>query len=85
MPIKKHVIKVEKDNTITIPKTLCSALGIGEGTCLKVYSNNDNTSFTCEVPFSYENMKTLEKYRQENRELRELVDKLKKQRFEKEV
>lgn len=76
MPIKKHIVKVEKNNTITIPQTLCSALGIGEGTCLKVYSNNDSTSFTCSVPFSFENMQTLETYKQENNQLRQKIKQL---------
>ena len=28
MPITTHIVKVEKDNTIKIPKTICDALGI---------------------------------------------------------
>ena len=69
MPIKKHIVKVETNNKFTIPKTLCDALGIGEGTSLKVYSNGNNCSFTCEVPFSYENLTLLESYKQHNEEL----------------
>ena len=71
MPIKKHILKVETGNKITIPKTLCDALGISEGTALKVYSNGNNCSFTCEVPFSYENLSLLETYRQNNEELQQ--------------
>ena len=85
MPIKKHIVKVEKDNKITIPKTLCDALGIGEGTSLKVFSNGNNYSFTCEVPFSYENMKLLEMYREENDKLQARVKELEQTYVTKEV
>lgn len=75
MPIKKHIIKVEKDSKLTIPKTLCDSLGIAEGTAVKVYSNGTGYSFTCEVPLSYENVCLLDTYREENEKLRAILKK----------
>lgn len=46
MPITTHIVKVEKDNTIKIPKTICDALGISEGIPLRIKSDNNGYSFT---------------------------------------
>ena len=67
MPIKKHIIKVEPENKITIPRSVCDALGISEGTSIRLQSNGNGYSFSCEVPLSFENICLLDKYKQENK------------------
>ena len=81
MPIKKHVVKAEvyvdsekekyKCIVVKIPETICMALGIGEGTPLKLYRNKNSYSFTVEVPLSYENLDMLNRVTEKNSELQE--------------
>lgn len=95
MPIKKHIVRAEAYIApervkpeyvfVRIPESICSAMGIGEGTPLKMYSNNNGYSFTVEVPLSFENLdmlnRTLERNTQlntENAELKTSVELLKK-------
>ena len=78
MPIKKHIVRVQQNNNIQIPKSICDALGIGEGTSLRVYSDGNRYSFSCEVPLSYENALLLEKYKEENYSLRNKLETFKK-------
>lgn len=96
MPIKKHIVSaesytkpgnVEPDYVfVRIPKSICTALGIGSGTPLKIYSDKNNYSFTVEVPMSYENLTLLEQLREKNLNLCEqnrlLQEQLEKQREE---
>ena len=46
MPIKQHIVKVGENNTIQIPKSICSATGIAEGVYVKLYSDKTGSSFT---------------------------------------
>lgn len=46
MPIKQHIVKVGENNTIQIPKSICSAIGIAEGVYVKLYSDKTGSSFT---------------------------------------
>ena len=46
MPIKQHIVKVGENNTIQIPKSICSAIGIVEGVYVKLYSDKTGSSFT---------------------------------------
>lgn len=96
MPIKKHIVSaesytkpgnVEPDYVfVRIPKSICTALGIGSGTPLKLYSDKNNYSFTVEVPMSYENLTLLEQLREKNFDLSEqnkiLKEQLEKQKEE---
>lgn len=74
MPIKKHILKVEKLDKklyMEIPETICSALGINNDSVVKVYSNNDRYSFTVETMLSFENVCMLERLKDENIKLKE--------------
>jgi len=76
MPIKKHVCKIKENNVLEIPKTIADAIGIGEGTVVKCFSNNDGYSFRVEVTPTFETVKMLEDYRTVNQELREKIKQL---------
>ena len=74
MPIKKHIQKVkqiENQNILTIPKSICDAIGIGDESVVRVFSNNNGYSFTVETMLSYENAQLLEQVKQSNLELKE--------------
>lgn len=82
MPIKKHILKVEKiqnKNYIQVPETICNALGINENSVVKVYSSNDGYSFKVETMLSFDNCVTLERYREENQQLKNTVNSVKKE------
>ena len=80
MPIKKHVLQAEAyvkpgNNKpeyvfVRIPETLCSSLGIGGGTPLKLYSDKNNYSFTVEVPLSFKNVDMLQRTLERNEDLK---------------
>lgn len=76
MPVKKHIVKFGKDNTIAIPKSLCDSMGIGENTVVRMYSNKTGYQIMPEVPMSYENMSLLEQYKMENAQLRVRINDL---------
>ena len=78
MPIKKHVLKVGKDNTVMLPKSLCDSLGIAEGCVVRMYSNKTGYQCILEVPLSYENACWIEQYKLENAQLREQIKELQK-------
>lgn len=54
MPIKQHIVKVGENNTIQIPKSICSAMGIAEGVYVKLYSEKTGSSFTVKTLVSDE-------------------------------
>ena len=73
MPIKKHILEAHKINggcVVEIPQSVCDAIGIQNGTPVKLYSNNNGYSFTVEVVPSYENVKALDAVNTKNTELR---------------
>lgn len=76
MPIKKHVVKIEKDNMIQIPKTIADAIGLGENSVVRCYSNGNGYSFTVETVPSYESVVLLQEYKTVNEELREKIKQL---------
>ena len=76
MPIVKHVMKVEQKNKLEIPESICRALGLGENSVVKVYSNNNGYSFTVETAPSFETVKLLEEFKQRNSELSARVKEL---------
>ena len=72
MPIKKHILQAHKINggcVVEVPQTICDAIGIQDGTPIKVYSNNNGYSFTVEIVPSYENAVKLEQATIKNMEL----------------
>lgn len=92
MPIKKHILEAHKINggcVVEIPQSVCDAIGIQNGTPVKLYSNNNGYSFTVEVVPSYENVKALDvantkntELRNKNVELEKTVQNLKQRVFE---
>ena len=65
MPITTHIVKVEKDNTIKIPKTICDALGISEGIPLRIKSDNNGYSVTVKTVPSMESIKLIDELKEE--------------------
>lgn len=72
MPIKKHILQAHKINggcVVEVPQTICDAIGIQDGTPIKVFSNSSGYSFTVEIVPSYENAVQLERVNAKNTEL----------------
>ena len=79
MPIKTHIVKVEKGNKIEIPKTICDALGISDSIPLKVKSDNSGYRFYVEVIPTYEGAKKVQELREQIEILQEENKRLKKE------
>lgn len=77
MPVKTHIVKVDSDNKIEIPKTICDALGITENVILKVKSDCSGYRFIVEVAPVYETVKTIQELKEEINRLQEENRKLK--------
>ena len=77
MPVKTHIVRVDSNNRIEIPKTICDTLGITENVVLKIKSDCSGYGFTVQVAPAYETVKTIQELREEINRLQEENRKLK--------